>query len=533
MSEKPYYIPGNQPTLLRKKRDIYYDPLYKAILLPPFIQEAMNLAPMQRLRDVKQLSTLHLIYPGATHTRFEHSLGVYHLASFLFDVLFHKKVEGQRNWPELTPIALQVLQLSALFHDLGHGPMGHVFELFCERTNGYENFKHEQMTSKLILGKISNYRHIYEFILKRQKEVETEVKKMKNAKTRKLLLKHVQTLYTPEVIAKIATGSELPGEFAFLSQIISSPFDVDRMDYLRRDAYCTGFETGLSDIWSILQHTTLKRHKNNYFLRLEKEAALSVEAFLSSREKTYRTLYFNTKHRATQELIVRALFSIEKNYDPRDLALCTDNDLLSIFEKNSNPFTADVADRIKGRHLYQPLYFTVARSELSSEMMHTIGDYLNPDLTEKQKIWLNYEKEVACELKLPDKLTIIFDIRTIPAIKLHDINRPWFLDKHSGKDFSLIDLFPHLTYLYGDKEEVSDNTILKLIHKMSDIFIFVPPEALQNKYNLNIIFDHFIQFLNPNKTKKDEKIIKTLETKFIKSLQNIEKDIKQKGIFIT
>uniref|UniRef100_A0A9J8ANF4 HD domain-containing protein n=1 Tax=Cyprinus carpio carpio TaxID=630221 RepID=A0A9J8ANF4_CYPCA len=102
---------------------IFNDPIHGQMELHPLLVKIIDTPQFQRLRHIKQLGTKYLVYPGATHTRFEHSLGVAYLARCLLKTL-------RENQPELniTKQDFLCVQIAALCHDMGHGPFSHLFD---------------------------------------------------------------------------------------------------------------------------------------------------------------------------------------------------------------------------------------------------------------------------------------------------------------------------------------------------------------------------------------------------------------------
>jgi len=185
--------------------------------------------PFQRLRHIHQLALTYLIYPGATHKRFEHSLGVMELASRVFDVITHPDAITDQIRESIKEIGeydklrywRQVLRIAALCHDLGHLPFSHAAEKYLLP----QDWNHEKLTIEFIRS--------------------NELKKIWDSFTPPL---------REEDIIKIAVGPKIAKQYAFsnwesiLSEIIvGDSFGVDRMDYLLRDSYHTGVTYGKFD----------------------------------------------------------------------------------------------------------------------------------------------------------------------------------------------------------------------------------------------------------------------------------------------
>ena len=196
--------------------------------------ELINSRPFQRLRYIHQLALSYLVYPGATHKRFEHSLGVMELAGRAFDAITHREnvdEEAQRLFPQITTIDFlvywrKILRLAALCHDLGHPPFSHAGEELFPK-----GFSHEQMTRVIV----------------ESEELKSIFKKM-----------------TPRVAAedvvKLALGPKEAKDVKFndwellLAEIITgNSLGVDRMDYLLRDAYHAGVGYGKFDHFRLLE----------------------------------------------------------------------------------------------------------------------------------------------------------------------------------------------------------------------------------------------------------------------------------------
>jgi HD superfamily phosphohydrolase len=182
----------------------------------------VNSAPFQRLRNIHQLSMTYMVYPGATHKRFEHSLGVMELAGRAFDAITAvDNVDEQTRglFPEITSVQFivywrKVLRIAALCHDLGHAPFSHA----AEKELFPSGFDHEVITRNIL--QCEEFEHLF--------------------------LKMVPRVMAEDVI-KLALGRKKVKDLSFtdwetlLAEIITGDsLGVDRMDYLLRDAYHTG-----------------------------------------------------------------------------------------------------------------------------------------------------------------------------------------------------------------------------------------------------------------------------------------------------
>jgi HD superfamily phosphohydrolase len=170
------------------------DSVHDYIEVAGVARELLATPPVQRLRRISQLGTVVLVYPSANHSRFEHSLGVYHLAD---RALEHLGVEGKQA---------ERVRAAALLHDIGHGPYSHNIESLVHRRTGKY---HDEVGDLLAGGEVA-----------------------------RVLTEHG---LNPERIAGLVAGE---GEFG---QLVSGELDVDRMDYLVRDAHHTGVPYGTID----------------------------------------------------------------------------------------------------------------------------------------------------------------------------------------------------------------------------------------------------------------------------------------------
>ena len=212
----------------------------------------------QRLRRIRQLSGAHLTYPAAQHTRFEHSLGVMHIAGQAGQSLHEK---GLLNSDDDIPI----LRLAGLLHDIGHGPFSHLFEEIIQE----KKISHEDFGREIIL--------------------KSEIQDLLS-----------RDGFDSKIITSIAFGES---KFQYLNEIVSGALSADMMDYLLRDGYFTGAEHAKIDHKRITQ--SLDIHKNK--LALERSALYSFESMMHSRYQMFKAVYFHKTVRAAEVMLLEAL----------------------------------------------------------------------------------------------------------------------------------------------------------------------------------------------------------------------------------
>lgn len=218
---------------------------------------------VQRLRRIRQLGLASLAYPGADHSRYSHSLGVFETARKILARLYRTGVALDGGTREATLVA-------ALLHDLGHGPFSHVFE----RVSGVH---HEGFTRRLIL------------------DPDSEV--------HQTLIRHETTL--PEHVIDLLSGDGTSDPVA--QDVLSSQLDADRLDYLLRDNLMTGSRYGRYDLAWLLQAMTVAGGKGGGRLAISGKGVSAAEAYLQARYHMYRHVYFHKVVRSAEGMVKLAL----------------------------------------------------------------------------------------------------------------------------------------------------------------------------------------------------------------------------------
>ena len=227
----------------------------------------INTREFQRLRRIKQLGMSELVFPGANHSRFAHSIGVMHNArKFIARI---EQLTGQKVEPQQRTCVLA----AALLHDIGHGPFSHTFEKITQES-------HEERTIEIICDG--------------------------NTAVNRALCEHENNM--PEMLRQFfdedleAKKKGMPNHFV---QIISSQLDADRFDYLLRDSHAAGAGYGHFDSSWIIQHLQLDQTKKRLYL--SNKALVAAETYIYARYHMYRAVYFHKTTRAA-EVMLKLLF---------------------------------------------------------------------------------------------------------------------------------------------------------------------------------------------------------------------------------
>ena len=252
----------------------------------PGEQKIIDSPPFQRLRCIKQLAMTHLVFHGAEHTRFGHSLGVMHLVTRAYrsvvknnENLFSKE---KNAWHE------QILRIIALVHDLGHAPFSHASEAVFP-----DNLTHEVFTEKIVKETC-----IADYINEIGKEFVRRYGKDYNI--------------TPDLICDIY-GGRVAGEnseFVFLNTFMDSELDCDKMDYLLRDSLYCGVNYGKYDVERLISCLTVHVQDGMPRLAIESGGVQAFEEFVLARYFMFVQVYFHRTRRYFDIMLAQALKKI-------------------------------------------------------------------------------------------------------------------------------------------------------------------------------------------------------------------------------
>ncbi|MHB1863574.1 MAG: HD domain-containing protein [Gemmatimonadaceae bacterium] len=336
------------------------DPLWNTIAVEPFALRLVDTPQFQRLRNVRQLGLAHLVYPGATHTRFEHALGAYHLARRALALLD----EGGFLDHALRAEA-GVVRAAALLHDIGHYPFSHALEEIGA-------LHHEEVARPLVTGGAIGA----------------------------LLTAELGADAPARVIALIRGESTSP-----LQGLISGSLDLDKIEYLRRDAFMCGVAYGEIDADRLLNSMTVVTDPETGARRLgivEKGLA-ALESLLFAKYQMYRNVYWHHAVRSAtvmyKRLVANALDA--GSLDAGSLAAFTDEALLAELARRH---PSALLDGLRERRLYKRS-FECPAAQLSGDECEWIAE--DPALVAR------VEAALARELGLaPGELLLDYPVKT-------------------------------------------------------------------------------------------------------------------------
>lgn len=312
----------------------------------------------QRLRRIRQLGVGEFVFPSATHTRLAHSIGVFHTARTLIGII--KREVGNTKFKRNRHRA-EVAVIAALLHDLGHGPFSHTFEA-VQAARGAAR-KHERWSAEIIRDQ--------------------------NRKVLPLLEMYCDG-FAEEVAALVV--AEDPEDI--YHAVVSSSFDADRLDYLRRDRLMTGTHAGAIDFDWLMEHIRVENVDIDAVdsdgpapagtiavptFCLDSKALPAAEQFLLARYTLYEQVYFHKATRCIEQMMARLLRMVAEaafgttglpenhpllrffeaaqptvlDYLPLDDVTLTS--AFGAMQNASNPDIAELATRLRHRDLYKTL----------------------------------------------------------------------------------------------------------------------------------------------------------------------------------
>ena len=351
----------------------------------------------QRLRRIRQLGFSDLVYPGATHTRFAHSIGVYHMARRLLDVI------AREQGPNHDRYRARGALLAALLHDVGHGPFSHAFESAAKAVGLTR--RHEEWSAEIVQGDTDVNRVL--------REIDGQL---------------------PDQIGALLKEEEAKDIYA---AVVSSQFDADRIDYIQRDRLMSGVQFGhVDDDWLLdcLEVGSVTIGGSDYVqvpcLYLGPKGTAVAEDYLEARYRLYWTVYMHKTTRAAEkmleELLRDAASSLRNDSLARrepvlryltaatpslDAYLRLDDAAvlaaLAEYAECSTPRVAELAGRLRDRNLYKCLevgswdepqgnLYLQFRRELNERCIEWAGDLLfDGESTVTPYMWYDFNDSSA------------------------------------------------------------------------------------------------------------------------------------------
>lgn len=292
------------------------DPVYGRIYLDRELSTVLSHPILQRLARVKQLSFSYARFPSATHTRLSHSLGVAKNAEMALNGIIDLGVCYPRNGTVPKPLdaaiiadrakIIQKAKLASLLHDIGHGPFGHALDNYT--------IANDTSAANSAPDKKYGVNYILEYLSPTLESVG----------------------FDPTIISNILglDTSSLGGIDNLISEVIDSPLDADRMDYLIRDADMTGLRMGFTNTMALMDFMRPMEDDGALFLTFDEAAISYIEHFLYAREAMYANCYEDPGKMAAERIFSRlvALAISEKLVSTEDLLLLVDEEIISVLK---------------------------------------------------------------------------------------------------------------------------------------------------------------------------------------------------------
>lgn len=313
---------------------IFNDTVHGLIEIPEICVKIIDTSYFQRLRNLKQLGLCYYVFPGATHNRFSHSIGVCWLTGFWLRHLQNKQPELKISDEEI-----EIVQLAALVHDIGHGPYSHTFEQFIKLTRPELEYSHEKQSMRIV--------HVFgPHGLK--------------------ILNGVQV----DNIVSILRGSIINRRF--LAHVVYNPvngLDADKLDYFLRDSYCTSFKIGC-DIKRIIYESSVVGND----IVFSRKVMGDIWTIYETRFRLYRDLYYHKTVSKIEDMFLECLIladkygifnfngtSLSKSIDDIDSFVKTNDDIIGQMERCTSPDIQQIINQINTRKFINTPKYTIKR----------------------------------------------------------------------------------------------------------------------------------------------------------------------------
>ena len=339
-------------------------PIHGFIELDEWERDIISQPAFQRLRRIRQLAWTDYVYPGAMHTRFEHSLGVMHVATRVYDAIALRSKELLESAFDINADGLRrerrIVRLAALLHDVGHGPFSHAVEGLLPM-NGARRYEHEDYSAEMI-------RILFADVINDHK------------------LNANYGISANDVANYIEGGSNLKSSL-FWREIISSQLDADRMDYLLRDAYHMGVKYGQYDLDRLINTMcAVEQDEGSPRVGVTEGGFHAAESLVMARYYMFTQVYFHRTRVAYDHHIEKALdASVPKKGlpkpDRKGLEEYLKWDDWKVLGKIAEGKAGEHGRRILERNHYRMVYATAESASLEEmqnlpKIREALGDLL-------------------------------------------------------------------------------------------------------------------------------------------------------------
>jgi HD superfamily phosphohydrolase len=325
------------------------DPVHGSIYYADPEVAVLDTPEYQRLRTIKQLGFAEFSFPGATHNRYIHSIGVAHLASLAFDSIFRVYPFSK---PSVKTRFRQALRLATLLHDVGHGPLSHTTEQVMPPLKDLQIKIYDEEE------KYADAAHMVMYKNRKANHEDYTIKYVTDSNIADTIKKNFPDIKPEHIACLIDKALHCPDDFfidngvdfrPILSQLVSSEIDADRMDYLERDSYFCGTNYGKIDVNWLLQNMTFYRVEDKLYLAINRRALYSFDDFLISRHHMHLMVYGHHKSIIYEEMLNRYLTSPDCTFvlpgDINEYTKYSDYRLHEHLASVNNPWAKRIAQR--------------------------------------------------------------------------------------------------------------------------------------------------------------------------------------------
>ena len=354
------------------------DPIHGLIELLPKEVDVINTRVFQRLRRIRQLAMAFLVYPGTLHTRFDHSIGVMHIAGRICERL--------KQFSDID-VECEQVRLAALLHDVGHGPFSHVSEHLLDKYVPQDRgATREKIHEKITVDIIKN---------------DPEIRNVLKPEERQFIVEMIEGKPTRD----------------FQRDIVSSDLDADKMDYLLRDSYFAGVKYGTYDLEKIIESCRVYYEEDESYLAISDEGIYALEQLLLARHHMTQQVYFHRVRSISDAMIVRGIElviegnqEIEQLYRYNDTSEFTENyieyhdeRLIDILKRCDQEKARNIFDRLYSRKLFKMIGELPLKDVDSAPAKRRLLQ-MDDEQNEQKRKW---EKRIAEHLKIDPDYVIV------------------------------------------------------------------------------------------------------------------------------